>query len=79
MTDAGLIFISTISDADDYDTRKLKLLNYPNDLLVVSLGGRQLKDNEADIILDHNPDIEKSLEQIMQLLSSKSIIPEYCI
>ena len=79
MTDAGLIFISTISDADDYDTRKLKLLNYPNDLLVVSLGGRQLKDNEADIILDRNPDIEKSLEQIMQLLSSKSIIPEYCI
>lgn len=79
MTDAGLIFITTISDADDYDAQRLKLLNYPNDLLVVSLGDKQLEKHEADIVLESNPDIEKSLEQIMQLLSSKSIIPEYCI
>jgi bifunctional enzyme CysN/CysC len=79
MTDAGLIFITTIGDADDYDTQRLKLLNSPNDLLVVSLGDEQLKKHEADIKLESNPDIEKSLEQIMKLLSSKSIIPEYCI
>ena len=79
MTDAGLIFITTISDADDYDTQRLKLLNSPNDLLVVSLGDKQLKKHEADIKLESNPDIDKSLEKIMHLLSSKSIIPEYCI
>lgn len=79
MTDAGLIFITAISDADDYDTERLKLLNYPNSLLVVNLGGKQLKENEADISLENNPDIEKSLEQIMLLLSTKSVIPEYCI
>ncbi|MBU8902364.1 MAG: sulfate adenylyltransferase subunit CysN [Victivallales bacterium] len=79
MTDAGLIFITTVNDADDYDTQRLKLLNSPNELLVVSLGDKQLKKHEADIKLESNPDIEKSLEQIMQLLSSKSIIPEYCI
>jgi len=79
MTDAGLIFIATVGDADDYDTQRLKLLNSPNDLLVVSLGDEQLEKHEADIKLESNPDIEKSLEQIMFLLSSKSIIPEYCI
>ena len=79
MTDAGLIFIATVGDADDYDTQRLKLLNSPNDLLVVSLGDEQLEKHEADIKLESNPNIEKSLEQIMLLLSSKSIIPEYCI
>jgi bifunctional enzyme CysN/CysC len=79
MTDAGLIFITTISNADDYDTQRLKLLNYPNELLVVSLGDEQLQKHKADIKLESNPDIDKSLEEIMLLLSSKSIIPEYCI
>ena len=79
MTDAGLIFITTISDADNYDTQKLKLLNYPNDLLVVSLDNKLLEENEVDISLESNPDIEKSLKKIMLLLSAKSIIPEYCI
>jgi len=79
MTDAGLIFITTISNADDYDTQRLKLLNYPNELLVVSLGDEQLQKHKADIKLENNPDIDKSLEEIMLLLSSKSIIPEYCI
>ena len=79
MTDAGLIFITTINDADDYDTQRLKLLNSPNELLVVSLGDENLEKHKADIKLESNPDIEKSLEQIMKLLSTKSIIPEYCI
>ena len=79
MTDAGLIFITTINDADDYDTQRLKLLNSPNELLVVSLGDENLEKHKADIKLESNPNIEKSLEQIMQLLSTKSIIPEYCI
>lgn len=79
MTDAGLIFITTISNADDYDTQRLKLLNSPNELLVVSLGDEQLQKHKADIKLESNPDIDKSLEKIMLLLSSKSIIPEYCI
>ncbi len=79
MTDAGLIFITTISDADDYDAQRLKLLNSPNELLVVSVGDKQLKKYAADISLESNPDIRKALEQIMLLLSAKSVIPEYCI
>ena len=79
MTDAGLIFITSINDADDYDVNKLKTLNYPNDMLVVSLGKTELKDYKADIILDSKPDIRKALEQIMSLLSSQNVIPEYCI
>ncbi|MBU8901552.1 MAG: sulfate adenylyltransferase subunit CysN [Victivallales bacterium] len=79
MTDAGLIFITTIKDVDDYDAQRLKQLNYPNDLLVVNLGENRFKKDKADIDLGSKPDIEKGIEQIMSLLSSKSIIPEYCI
>ena len=79
MTDAGLIFITSISSADDYDVNKLKTLNYPNDMLVVSLGENELKDYKADIILESKPDIRKALERIMSLLSSQNVIPEYCI
>ncbi|HNX52960.1 MAG TPA: sulfate adenylyltransferase subunit CysN, partial [Pontiellaceae bacterium] len=36
MTDAGLIFISSLERADEYDLQRLKILNSPNELFVVS-------------------------------------------
>ncbi|NJL08298.1 MAG: DUF393 domain-containing protein, partial [Methylacidiphilales bacterium] len=38
MTDAGLIFITTLTDVDDYDLQLLKEINAPNELLVVHVG-----------------------------------------
>ena len=38
MTDAGMIFITTVSDVEDHDIEKLKLLNEPSEILVVSVG-----------------------------------------
>ena len=79
LTDAGLIFITAINDADDYDLDKLKMLNYPNDLLVINIGENILSNYEADINLPGNADVSGSLNSILKLLSERHIIPEYCI
>jgi bifunctional enzyme CysN/CysC len=79
MTDAGLILITPINNADDYDLEKLKLLNSPNELLVINIGDSIFENYKVDINLEANPDIKTSLTSILQLLSAKQIIPDYCI
>jgi len=79
MTDAGLILITPINNADDYDLEKLKMLNYPSELLVINIGESIFQKYQVDINLDSNPDVENSLTSILKLLSEKQIIPEYCI
>jgi len=79
MTDAGLIFITAVREAGDYELQRLKKLNYPNELLVVNLGASNFSEYEVDINLDSIPDIEESQEQILKLLTVKNVIPEYCI
>ena len=79
LPDAGLIFITAINDADEYDLDKLKMLNSPNELLVVNIGDSILGDYEADINLRADPDMGASLNSILKLLSERHVIPEYCI
>ena len=79
MTDAGLILITPINNADDYDLEKLKMLNSPNELLVINIGDSILESDAVDINLDANPDIKSSINSIFKLLSEKQIIPDYCI
>ncbi len=79
MTDAGLIFIVALTKADDYDAHKLKLLNYPNELLIVNLGNLRLHDVKSDLMLPENSDIDDALEETLLLLSLQNVIPDYCI
>ena len=79
MTDAGLILITPINSVDDYDIDKLKLLNSPNDILVINLGDAILDQDKVDINLDANPELNNSLGSILKLLSDRQIIPDYCI
>lgn len=79
MADAGLILITPINNADDYDLEKLKMLNSPNELLVINIGDSIFEQYQVDINLEANPDINSSLNSILKLLSAKQIIPDYCI
>ncbi|NOY76026.1 MAG: sulfate adenylyltransferase subunit CysN [Kiritimatiellaeota bacterium] len=79
MTDAGLILITPINNADDYDLEKLKMLNSPNELIVVNIGENIFENYQVDVNLDSNPDLASSLTTILRLLSDKKIIPDYCI
>ncbi len=76
MSDAGLIFITALSDADDYDLDCIRQLNYPNDLLVIRLGPGN---GEADIELEAEADIDAHISTVFRQLSERQIIPDYCI
>ncbi|HWR02124.1 MAG TPA: GTP-binding protein [Chlorobaculum sp.] len=79
MTDAGLIFISVIDDADDYDIDALKLLNAPNEILVVNVGSSDFQRNKPDLHLEAVEDIAETIELIADLLITKEIIVDYQI
>ena len=79
MTDAGLIFISTLDDADEYDLERIRQLNSPNELIVVNVGKNSLDENSIKLNLNENPDIDEAVKEILNLLSVYQIIPDYCI
>ena len=77
ITDSGQIFITTIDDADDFDIEKLKLLNEPNEILVINVGNSKLNKFPVNLILDANEKPDVAVEKIFQLLREKEIILEY--
>jgi hypothetical protein len=79
LTDAGLIVIAPINGADSFDLKKLRALNHPNDLMVINLGDLVSRDIVPDIELPANPDTKSSLTSVLNLLSERDIIPDYCI
>jgi bifunctional enzyme CysN/CysC len=79
LTDAGQIFITVFDDADDYDIETLRLLNAPNDILIVSVGGCDLNRILPDLELLSVEDPADSAARIVELLVSKEIIVDYQI
>ena len=77
ITDSGQIFITTIDDADDYDMEKLKLLNEPNEILVINVGDSNLNKFPVNLALNAYEKPEMAVEKIFQLLREKEIILEY--
>ena len=79
LTDAGLIFITALTDAGDYELNRLKVLNSPNELLIINVDESNFKTVAVDVNLASADNLESNLQSIIKLLSAKNIIPEYCI
>ena len=79
MTDAGQIFITTISDVDDYDIEKLKLLNKPYEIIVINVGENHFNQFKVDADLAGNSDTDSAVAKVFQLLKEQEIILEYYI
>jgi bifunctional enzyme CysN/CysC len=79
LTDAGLIFITALTESGDFELNRLKLLNSPHELLVINLDESSLQSIKADVALESGNSLEDNLQAIIKLLSAKNIIPEYCI
>ncbi len=79
MTDAGIIVISALNEVDDYELEKLKLLNSPNELLVVNVGTNNFSNYKVDVNLSEIVNIEQGIWDIMNALNKHKVIPEYCI
>lgn len=79
MTDTGLIFISTIDNADDYDIETLRLLNEPNEIITINVGEPNFTRLTPDLQLEPTPPIPTAVERIISLLKSKDILFDYVI
>ena len=79
LTDAGMIFITAIPEADDFTVERLKVLNAPNELLVVSLERDARRPVPAEAALDEAAEIAQNVDAVLALLAGHRVIPEYCI
>ena len=79
LTDAGLIFITALPSADAYTVERLKALNQPNELLVVSLGELSGRAVPVTITVGEHVSIEKNVDAVLGLLAEQHVIPDYCI
>lgn len=75
LTDSGLIFITSVFNLDDYEARNLKLLNYPNEILIINVG-----DSPFDTFIpDATVDCGDVLEGVCNILKNQEVILEYYI
>jgi len=79
MTDAGQIFITSISGADEHDLHTLKLLNEPYEIFVVNVGENNCEGYPVDINISRLHDREEAVEGIFRKLIQKDIISDYSI
>ncbi len=79
MTDAGMIVVTSVDEADDHDLEMLKLLNHPNEILVINMGGKTTSKFPIDLEIPADAPSEHALDQAMRLLTTEEIIPSYCI
>ena len=79
VTDAGLLFITALQDVDEYDLKKLRLLNEPNELFVVQVGETSVGGFEPQVALPANPNVGDAIDEIVRVLNASGILPEYHI
>ena len=79
LTDAGLIFITALPAADAYTVDRLRVLNQPNELLVVALGESGNTGVSPAITIDETGAVEQNVDAVLGLLADQRVIPDYCI
>lgn len=77
MTDAGLIFITSLPGIDAYDLRTLELLNQPHEILVVNVGENRFTDYTPHLSLEADAAPETAADRVLQLLKQQDVILEY--
>lgn len=79
LTDSGQIFITSVSDVDDYDLQTLELLNSPHEILTINIGENRFSGFSPSLNLDATADIAQGVSQVCDLLRQKHVILEYQI
>jgi len=79
LTDAGLIFITTLPSLDAYTVDRLKALNQPNELIVIGLGEAAKIGVKATLIFDESEEIGRRVDAVLGYLADQRVIPDYSI
>lgn len=77
MADAGLIFITSITNIENYELELLQIINSPYELFTVAIVlNNQLK---ANLCLFEEESVEEIVRKILEALAKENIIIEYFI
>jgi bifunctional enzyme CysN/CysC len=79
LTDSGMIFITSLAEADGVDIRTLELLNKPNEILVVGVGNTTIEPERIDLSLAGGVLAGDAVEAVCALLRRKNVILDYQI
>lgn len=73
LTDSGQIFITTVFNLEDDEAEKLKLLNQPSEILVITIGESPFYSFQPDASLE----VEGAVAAVGSLLQKQEIILDY--
>ncbi len=77
MTDAGLIFITSVERLDKFESEKLRMLNSPNEIVVVNISDEDLDMADANFAPEKTaPEI---VSEVLRFLGTSNVIPNYVI
>lgn len=79
LTDAGQIFITALSGADNYDLQTLQALNTPAEILVVCAGANALSEYRVDLEVPSDIPPTEAVRRVYELLRKEEIVAEYNI
>jgi len=79
VTDAGLVFITALENADQHDLAKLKLLNEPHELFVVCRGDETPGSFPVNVQLSPKQDQDEAIQAVLQALKDQGVTPDYSI
>ena len=76
LTDAGQIVITTVADLDLHEAETLRILNQPNDMLVIRMGA-DLHGVNADLVLPPRLTPEAAVTAVCRMLREREVVLEY--
>jgi bifunctional enzyme CysN/CysC len=79
MTDAGLLFITTLTGVDDHDLSVLKLLNEPNELFVINIGECGFTRFPVDMSVSMDANDKDVINRVVKELNTQDVLLDYYI
>jgi bifunctional enzyme CysN/CysC len=77
IAESGQVFITSVSDLDDFDIETLRILAAPSEILVIQVGTSTFTGFKPAFSLQENEPIDSAVEKIGAFLKQKEIILEY--
>ncbi len=79
LTDSGQIFITSLSDVDDYDLTTLRLLNSPNEIVVIQVGKVPFLNTPPSLILEAGTALLEGIQNICTHLRQQKVLVDFQI
>lgn len=79
LSDAGLLFITTLADVTEDEMETLSVLNAPNELIVIRVGEAVDVGTQAHLSLPASPPVDGALSEIRQRLGDLGVLQDYSI